>query len=66
MNSQQLQTAIDKCMVIVVEKGTNLKHYQPHFYERLCEVTLKMLNVQAARAGLAVHLTQGVKNDYRS
>ena len=57
MNSQQLQIAIDKCMVVLVEKGTGLKHYQPHFYERLCEVTLKMLNVQAARAGLVTHPT---------
>ena len=61
MNSQQLQIAIDKCMVIIVEKGTNLKHYQPHFYERLCEVTLKMLNVQAVRAGLVTHSTIQLK-----
>ena len=52
MNSQQLQKAIDQCLTVVVEKGTNLKHYQPHFYERLCEVTLKLLNIQAARAGM--------------
>jgi isocitrate dehydrogenase len=52
MNSQQLQIAIDKCTIIIVEKGTSLKHYQPHFYERLCEVTLKMLNTQAVRAGM--------------
>jgi hypothetical protein len=52
MNSQQLQIAIDKCMIIVIEKGTNLKHYQPHFYEKLCEVTLKMLNIQAVRASI--------------
>ena len=61
MNSQQLQIAIDKCMVIIVEKGTNLKHYHPHFYERLCEVTLKMLNVQAARADLVTHSTIQLK-----
>jgi hypothetical protein len=52
MNSQQLQTAIDKCMTIVIENGTNLKQYQPHFYEKLCEATLKMLNIQAVRAGM--------------
>ena len=52
MNNQQLQIAIDKCMVIIVEKGTNLKHYHPHFFEKLCEVTLKMLNVQVTRASL--------------
>jgi hypothetical protein len=57
MNSQQLQTAIDKCMTIVIEKGTNLKQYQPHFYEKLCEATLKMLNIQAVRASLPSYPT---------
>jgi transcriptional regulator len=53
MNTRQLQEAIDKNMKIMVEKGTTLQHYHPHFYEKFSEATLKMVRVQAERAAMA-------------
>jgi hypothetical protein len=52
MNSQQLQTAIDKCLTTMVENGCNLKQYHPHFYEKFSTATLNLLQVQVVRAEL--------------
>jgi len=52
MNSQQLQTAIDKYLTIVVENGCHLKQYHPHFYEKFLEKTLMLLHIQVLRAEL--------------
>jgi hypothetical protein len=61
MNSQQLQIAIDKYLEIMVEKGTSLKHYHPFFYEKISEVTLKLLHIQAKRAEFLIKPTIELK-----
>jgi hypothetical protein len=57
MNSQQLQTAIDKCLAIMVENGCSLKQYHPFFYEKFSSATLELLKIQVVRAGLITQPT---------
>ncbi len=61
MNSQQLQTAVDKCLKIMVENGGSLKQYHPFFYEKFSAATLKLLETQVVRAGLVTRPTIQLK-----
>jgi len=61
MNSQQLQTAIDKCLATITEHGCALKQYHPSFYEKFSAATLNLLQVQVVRAGLVTQPTVQIK-----
>jgi len=61
MNSQQLQIAIDKYLEIMIEKGSCLKHNNSFFYEKISEVTLKLLHIQVKRAEFLIKPTIELK-----
>jgi hypothetical protein len=61
MNSQQLQTAVDKCLAVMVENGCSLKQYHPFFYERFTAATINLLQIQVTRAGLITQPTIQLK-----
>jgi hypothetical protein len=57
MNNQQLQVAIDKCLNIILNEGTNLKQHQPYFYEKFLGIALHLLSIQAERAKIMTQPT---------
>jgi hypothetical protein len=63
MNNQQLQTAIDKCMAVMLQNGGSLKQYHTFFYERLSANLLTLLKIQTERAAMYTKPFVTIKND---
>lgn len=52
MTDYQLQKAIEKYVAVIVGDGVRLEHHHKFFYEKLSNVAIKLMQVQAERAGL--------------